>query len=859
MKRIAVFPTLILLVFLSGPATAQDRVDRLPRLEEPIQITDWWVVGPFLGGPREPLANPMGSPLDRNTGAVDLTETYPSVHQYGGEVGWQLTTVDEEGNLAVNFDNPDWEKINEEWGISGIYFSSAAYSTFQCDQQCTALVNGHGVGSFYINGRRYSGDPYGHRLIQTPVILDEGENRVFFMMGGWAGGDSVKFEILPAPDTDLIVLERDILVPDIVLGEHWDGLMGIPVLNTTERWIENISMSAGDGTVTTSDPHRFISIPPLSVLKVPVHGFLLDPIEEWPEDTIDIPISVVWTDDTCEATATARIRNPEDSRIVTFRSEIDYSVQKYGLRFPTNFDTSREYSLILTLHGAGVEAEGLVDAYEPKDWAFIVAPTNRRRFGFDWQDWGRLDAMEVLDIVMDQYYIDPNRVYLIGHSMGGHGTWHVGCTHADRFAAIVPSAGWSSFQLYVPWFLRTDEMASGPNCSRIFEQCTSPDRTMRLLPNLRNTPVLAVHGGNDDNVPPTHGRLLTGMLGRMGYDVSYWEEPGMGHWWDNSPDIPGTDCVDALRIRSFCRERERDPFPRHVTFVSYDLGNNWQSYWIRVDEEISPIGRVYVDAEILRDGTIVMETENVRRMTIEFDSATDFRVPPVIRIDGQDVMTSEWDGGMSVPLRLTPDGWAQGFDDPTDPSKYPWFRGPIKRAYFSPFVIIAGQSGTEEQNALNMEIARNLAQRWWYRANGYVEVYTDQNWIRVAPRYGHNLILIGGPGTNSLSEMYAGDLPIRIEDDGVWLSDEWIEGRNLACQFVYPRPDSSDRLIHAIWGTSLEGMRLAGGLTCLYSGSNLPDYLIYDDDVRLLGYAGVRAAGFFDNRWQVDEECGYVR
>ena len=53
---------------------------------------------------------------------------------------------------------------------------------------------------------------------------------------------------------------------------------------------------------------------------------------------------------------------------------------------PKNYDSGKKYALILSLHGAGVEAYRQVDAYTKKDWAFVVAPTNRRPFGFDWQD-----------------------------------------------------------------------------------------------------------------------------------------------------------------------------------------------------------------------------------------------------------------------------------------------------------------------------------------------------------------------------------------------------------------------------------------------------------------------------------------
>ena len=43
---------------------------------------------------------------------------------------------------------------------------------------------------------------------------------------------------------------------------------------------------------------------------------------------------------------------------------------------------------------------------------------------------------------------DPDRIYLTGHSMGGHGTWHLAANDPDRWAAIAPSAGWISFDTY---------------------------------------------------------------------------------------------------------------------------------------------------------------------------------------------------------------------------------------------------------------------------------------------------------------------------------------------------------------------------------------------------------------------------
>jgi hypothetical protein len=50
-------------------------------------------------------------------------------------------------------------------------------------------------------------------------------------------------------------------------------------------------------------------------------------------------------------------------------------------------------ALVLSLHGAGVQGIGQAQAYSPKDWAYLIAPTNRRPFGFDWEEWGRRNGL----------------------------------------------------------------------------------------------------------------------------------------------------------------------------------------------------------------------------------------------------------------------------------------------------------------------------------------------------------------------------------------------------------------------------------------------------------------------------------
>ena len=49
--------------------------------------------------------------------------------------------------------------------------------------------------------------------------------------------------------------------------------------------------------------------------------------------------------------------------------------------------------------------------------------------------------MQVLQLVRQQYKIDENRIYLMGHSMGAIGTWKIAPKFPDIWAALAPFAG----------------------------------------------------------------------------------------------------------------------------------------------------------------------------------------------------------------------------------------------------------------------------------------------------------------------------------------------------------------------------------------------------------------------------------
>jgi pimeloyl-ACP methyl ester carboxylesterase len=121
----------------------------------------------------------------------------------------------------------------------------------------------------------------------------------------------------------------------------------------------------------------------------------------------------------------------------------------YVLFVPSTYVPGKPTPLIVDLHGLNITPlmqmlfDGTTDLAERYGF-IVVAP-----MGFSLSGWwgarsGRpgelseLDAMTVLKLVRERYTVDSDRIYLMGHSMGGAGTYHLGGKYSDIWAAVAP-------------------------------------------------------------------------------------------------------------------------------------------------------------------------------------------------------------------------------------------------------------------------------------------------------------------------------------------------------------------------------------------------------------------------------------
>jgi len=711
---------------------------------------------------------------------------------------------------------------------------------------------------------RLTGDPYKDGFLKTPVILKPGENRVLFKVSGF-GAHDFSFKIIPVPGP-LMISEEDITRPDLIRGEPVDICLGIPLVNTTRRRLDDLTIKA-ELMGTEKVVAEAFNLMPLCAVKIPIK-IKSDYIPE-KEESLAVNIRISTGDFSVATRIWLQIKDAAEPRIETFISEIDGSCQYYAVSPPLDYSPDSTYALIMTCHGAGVKAFGLVKSYIRKDWAFVVAPTNRRRFGFDWQDWGRLDFFEVLNRVKERFKIDTNRIYLTGHSMGGHGVWHIGLSHPDVFAGMAPSAGWTNFRLYVPWFLQKAKIFAEPQLIKFRDMVLREDACMPFLENAYNLPIYILQGGADDNVPPIQSRLFVKGLNALGYEFVYNEVVGKKHWWDFDT-TPGIDCVDLKEMMDFLKAKTRDPYPQKIVFRTTDIGHSNRCYWIEIDEQEELYKDSRVIAEVVGKKSIMdpweygeavatelkIELVNVARFTIFLNDSLVSPGLVNLVINGQNI-TFEYRKECRLSFRKTGDKFLWATDEVLT-TKRPGVYGPIKRAYFSPFVLIYGTTGDALSTEHNFELARLQAYFWWYRANGFVRILPDTEVTReIIENY--NLILFGNAVTNSVLKWINHRLPLRIEKGSVIVGDRILTQKDLCLIEIYPNPLNPEKFVLLYAPTTKKAEEIMGMFIPLYAGAGLPDFVVYDRSVLKYGWAGVKAAGFFDKNWEPDRKLIYIK
>ncbi len=718
------------------------------------------------------------------------------------------------------------------------------------------LAEARGAGAVFVNGAPVPGDLYALGTPGLPVALRSGRNDVF--VSGARGGVSLR---LVAPPWRLYATAADATCPDLVDGERPPPgtSAAVLVVNASLDEVPQLVLESGgplpDGTPTpfarVAPPTR-LSLPPLGVLKVPV-GVVWDAAAAPPggpgELLLPVRVGGHPVEDAPPLLLPLAVRAADAARRVTYVSPVDRSVQEFSLAGPQGAAGPERPGMVLTLHGAGVDAMGHLAAYSRKPDFWLCAPTNRRAFGFDWQDWGRRDAYDALSAALAISGADPARVMLTGHSMGGHGAWLLAANDPDRFAALAPSAGWRSFDTY-------GSRPSGA-LGDLWRGADGASDVPALAANLAQQPVFILHGEADDNVPVSEARAMEQALVAAGGAPQAHYEPGAGHWWDGEA-APGADCVDWPGLfelfRSACRPADPDVIDWTTTDPSVDARHHWVVALqpLRYGESLHVVGE-----RRAADDEIVLATRNVRRLAVFWPQG---RPPARLRIDDQLVPRAAWTGPPARHGQLLLEGGAwRALPDPGPPpgEKSPERSGPFKRAFDNGFLLVHGTGGDRLENPALLARARADAAEWWYRGNGHAPVLADREFMALAGTAefaGRNVILYGNADTNAAwGAVLGADCPIEARRGFVRAGERRFSGVDLGAVFVWPRAGEPRALVGVFADSGALGTWVLDSLSPFTSGVGYTDWAVIDARVLRLGDGGVLAAGWFDAQWRIGE------
>lgn len=195
----------------------------------------------------------------------------------------------------------------------------------------------------------------------------------------------------------------------------------------------------------------------------------------------------------------------------------------YLLYLPKYFqqNESKKWPLILFLHGAGergnnldlVKLHGVSKIVENRDYFPFIVVSPQCSANSYWVN--ELDTLSgLLDEIVQEYPVDNSRIYLTGLSMGGIGAWHLAIENPKRFAALAPVCG----ALSLPKF-RQEE----------FQYSTTSKELFAKLSRLKDLPVWAFHGDNDEVVPMEETKKIIEILTRNNGEAKLTIYEGVGH------------------------------------------------------------------------------------------------------------------------------------------------------------------------------------------------------------------------------------------------------------------------------------------------------------------------------------------
>ncbi|KAJ3300309.1 hypothetical protein HK104_002128 [Borealophlyctis nickersoniae] len=562
---------------------------------------------------------------------------------------------------------------------------------------------------------------------------------------------------------------------------------------------------------------------------------------------------------------------------MTFQ-DYDHSIHYAMVRPPKRTCTTfpeKKCPVMLTLHGAGVEAASTywTDAYKQQEYAWLLYPTGRTPWGYDWHGpsyhnvIAALDALHLLPGVPSdlesEMGVNRQRLIYTGHSNGGQGAWWMLSHYPDIAIAGLPAAGYMKIQFYIPFYMRVGDAYADPVLRGILESSIAENDIDLYAANMAGVPILPRTGGADDNVPPFHTRRLARLVNEWNRNPSSTnisEIPHQGHCrlGTGAPAVAGSIHAELAEP---CLDRKQGGSKNFTAANTLPVGHNALLLSVPIlthkieqpRHNPSPSSRRSLDPE---------HDQHPRRHDLARWSVdgTDFDSPP--SESGKSYLRNE-DGTWKLSNDLI---W---ISEERHFSTY----GPA--VFDSPFIIVI-PSTHSPRTPTYRQIAQHLVTSWYLYGRGATQIVRDIDVLDgVAAQY--NMVVLGGPEDNMFTQKREKGLPVSfLPSGGFQIDTHQYAQPGTGILFLAPSPTRT-RMGLFVAGTDIDGLLRAAWTIPFRTGLQVPDYIVVGDEygdpatgwtardgapfggAGTKGAGGVFAAGYWSNTWDFDARCGYLK
>jgi pimeloyl-ACP methyl ester carboxylesterase len=443
-------------------------------------------------------------------------------------------------------------------------------------------------------------------------------------------------------------------------------------------------------------------------------------------------------------------------------------------------------------------------------------------------------VFEAIAAVQKLYRIDPERILIRGHSMGGQGAWRLGLQHPGFFAALEASAGYVETKEYARARLPKEGLT--PYQEAALHYYDAEDYAL----NAFNIPTVG-YGGEKDAQLRASVRLRE-ALGRERFRFTQegqwrWTTkdlralflvgPDTGHAWH------GPSKAESEAFLRKALDETAGKAPNHVRLVTYTARFN-NAHWVNVDALDESYTRAEVDARRTDDmKQYTVTTKNVARLRLEVPAAS-------FTIDGQTI-----GAGANPTFEKNGGKWAVASGKPAGLRKVHGLQGPIEDAFRDGFLVVrgSGQPWNEAAHSYansRFDVFRSEFAKWM---RGDIRVKDDKS-VSTSDIANYNLVLFGDPGSNVVISKVLGRLPIQWTKNEITVGSRKFPAADHAHVMVYPNPLNPQRYVVLNTGHTFTAHRVIAGSESTFF-PRLGDYAV-------LTTAGeVKAGGLFGEDWKL--------